>query len=252
MPQLPPGQSLLVRVSFTDEDQWRAVLASITGDSSDGHYLTVVDDRSWEGAETSVIGDALRASERSYALIADDESMTSADHRLLVLSLSVDSDDVESLRVAASQASPVSDNLAIANLSLSDFAAAADADGVYRGQPEYTPPETLTKTELLALAEHNTSTPGLAQFHQEVHDLDPDRLVAVNRWDLAELHERVLNTDFRHSRTTGYDDFLAVTARGGQAETMTVNVARGYWQVIIDRGAGECLAAMKVAPLGKQ
>ncbi|MGW0454525.1 DUF6924 domain-containing protein [Gordonia sputi] len=121
----------------------------------------------------TAIGDALRASDRSYALIADDESMTSADHRLLALSLSVDFDDVESLRVAASQASPVSDNLAIANLSLSDFAAAADADGVYRGQPKYTPPETLTKTELMALAEHNTSTPGLAQFHREVDDLDP-------------------------------------------------------------------------------
>ena len=82
--------------------------------------------------------------------------------------------------------------------------------------------------------------------------MTPDRLFAVNQWDLAELHERVPNADFRHSRTTGYDDFLAVTARGGQAETMTVTLARGYWEVVVDRAAGECLAAMKVTPLGMQ
>ena len=39
------GTSARVASAITVENQWRAVLTSITGDSSDGHYLTVVDDR---------------------------------------------------------------------------------------------------------------------------------------------------------------------------------------------------------------
>lgn len=248
MSSLPPGESLLVRVSFEDEDVWRSILRAVTGADGAESHLTVVDDASWAGARPDQIIDEVRNSGRSYVLVADAASMTDSEHALLALSIQGDqSVDFQSLRILPSTASSVTDNLAIANLLLPDFAAAADVDGVYRGEQEYTPPDTLTKAELLALADRNTSTPALARFRDELAGVSAPRY-SVTRINLSESHERQSGRDFRNWQTLGYDDFLAVAARGGEAEGTTVSLPRGYWEVLLDRSAGHCLAAMKVFP----
>ncbi|MET9202267.1 hypothetical protein [Gordonia sp. NPDC003585] len=243
MPILPSNSlNLLVRVASDSEDAWTGLVQEIERLSGDTNF-EVVDDPRLDGLSTGDFLDLLVDSENDYAFVADAETLANDERSLLAISSSGDT-----LRIVPASLAGVADNLAIANLSLGDFKNAADSDGVYRGgSRSYVPPETLTKDELLALAEGNTSSPALAQFRDELASLLAPRY-AVRRIDLTESHERQAGRDFRGWQTLGHEDYLAVTSHGGEAEYATVGLSRGYWEVLLDRTAGRCLAALKVFP----
>ena len=70
----------------------------------------------------------------------------------------------------------------------------------------------------------------------------------MRRINLFDAHQQQAGRDFRGWQTLGYEDYLAVTSHGGEAEYATVGLSRGYWEVLLDRAAGRCLAALKVFP----
>ena len=129
MPTLPSNsQNLLVRVTSDSQgqDSWTTLLQEIDRLSGDTNF-EVVDNPELDGISTEDLEDLLVESDNTYAFVVDNETLTNSEHPLLVVSSFGDS-----LRVVPTLASAVADNLAIANLSLSDYRQAADDDGVLR------------------------------------------------------------------------------------------------------------------------
>ena len=127
MPTLPSNsQNLLVRVTSNSQEAWAELLQEIERLSGDTIF-EVIDDPQLDGFSADDLEELLVESDNTYALVADDETLTNDEHPLLAISSFGDS-----LRVLPALASAVTDNLAIANLSLSDYRQAADGDGVLR------------------------------------------------------------------------------------------------------------------------
>ncbi|WGJ88030.1 hypothetical protein [Gordonia sp. SMJS1] len=127
MPTLPSNsQNLLVRVTSNSQESWAELLQEIERVSGDTNF-EVIDDPQLDGFSADDLEELLVESDNTYALVVDDETLTNDEHPLLAISSFGDS-----LRVLPALASAVADNLAIANLSLSDYRQAADDDGVLR------------------------------------------------------------------------------------------------------------------------
>ena len=127
MPTLPSNsQNLLIRVTSNSQEAWAELLQEIERFSGDTIF-EVIDDPQLDGFSADDLEELLVESDNTYALVVDDETLTNDEHPLLAISSFGDS-----LRVLPALASAVADNLAIANLSLSDYRQAADDDGVLR------------------------------------------------------------------------------------------------------------------------
>lgn len=142
-PNLPQGQSILVRTDFTDDAAWRALLQDAQAVHTDTAgfdaqaVLTPVDNRDFDGWTVAMLLDL--DVDSGYLFVADARTFADPERPILVL----DTDQVEdsdpeeptSFRVVPEQLASVENNLSIANLGFIDYAESAGADGVFRGLP---------------------------------------------------------------------------------------------------------------------
>jgi hypothetical protein len=143
---LPPAYAPLVRMNFSDDATWSRVVRECTAPNVDGFAaaVTPVDDPALEGSDwTSLRDAALRddADRGSVLFVVDAITLASADHPVLVVSISRYYAEHHPDEFAAQQpfrCIPAElwapeNNLNLANLDWRDFAEAVDADGVFRG-----------------------------------------------------------------------------------------------------------------------
>lgn len=127
---LPSGQNLIFRTDFSDKNAWQRAIEAIES-RADGTLFSIIDDVSLKGVDLNFIRD-LRTDPSSpdFAFILDEVTLRSAEVPVLVVSLS---DPAEGeFRVVPNLVPSVANNLATANLSISDFIDATDGDGVLR------------------------------------------------------------------------------------------------------------------------
>lgn len=156
MKNLPASPSaLFIRTAFDDSPAWDAIqneirqppedmmaaFAQFAGinpmlgqDLGDGPKanLTIVDDPAFADLTPDQLIDRLPAKSRqTFLFIVDRESITKADHPILVLDVSEEKG--RTFRAAPAQIQAIENNLSIANMDFADFADAVDSQGVYRG-----------------------------------------------------------------------------------------------------------------------
>lgn len=92
MLSLPSSESsLLVRTDFTDDAAWQRVRSAALAESVDGFrgYVTVIDDRAYDGASWADVCQAATAGgEHAAVLFIADHSALGEDHPIQVLDLS--------------------------------------------------------------------------------------------------------------------------------------------------------------------
>lgn len=132
MPNLPqPADltSLVLRVDFTDDERWNAVVDALD------ETATCVSDPAFDGVPIDALVAADRAApedDRLFDLFVVDAT-TLADDEWPVLAVDLDTEPGRTFRVPAEFFSEVSANLAIANMDFADFADATDETGTFRG-----------------------------------------------------------------------------------------------------------------------
>lgn len=124
--------SPLVRTDFTDDDAWDALISQV-GAAYDpdlfSAHLAPVSDEWFDGMTPAEL--AAAPGSAAFAFVADAASMFGPEKTLLVVDRQ--EEPGRFFRVALSEAWGPENNLRLANMDFSDFANAADADGVFRG-----------------------------------------------------------------------------------------------------------------------
>ena len=108
----------------------------VLAETEDGFraYLEVFDDLAFEGFGVAEIRAAIRDDfEYSFILAADEVTMTTADHPLLVIDLY--DEPGRNFRAVPAAIQGIENNLSIANMSFFEFADHVDPDGVFREFP---------------------------------------------------------------------------------------------------------------------
>jgi hypothetical protein len=135
--KIPPTEdSLVLRTDFSDESAWKSLCAAIQEPVGDFRaYVDFVSDTEFDGlAGNELLSALLQDSNRSFAFIVDSVAISDPSHPILVMDL-FDTHG-RTFRVVPSEMQSVQNNLSIANMDFEEFAAAVDADGVFRGFPE--------------------------------------------------------------------------------------------------------------------
>ncbi|MEU5232641.1 hypothetical protein AB0G82_25665 [Streptomyces anulatus] len=151
---------LVIRTDCTDDVAWREVVAElerVAGGREWESPVHLVDDRRWDGVTSDeALVAAARDEELSVVFLADGVTMRSPLRPLLALDLGADDDhDLDpvyyqelidsppprEVRVLPDAVHLVHGNLQLANLDFPEFAeaAAADPEGVVRGEPNERP-----------------------------------------------------------------------------------------------------------------
>ncbi|WP_041289742.1 DUF6924 domain-containing protein [Kribbella flavida] len=135
MLSLPSSElSLLVRTDFTDNAAWQRVRSAALAESVDGFsaYVTVIDERAYDGASWEDVRQAAMAGgEHAAVLFIADQSALGEDHPIQAVDLSGASR--APFRCIARELWSVDNNLNLANMDWDEFADNTDADGVFRG-----------------------------------------------------------------------------------------------------------------------
>jgi hypothetical protein len=136
-PRTPLQSQDVVRTDFSDEATWLNVRDAVTATGTgafDGYQpiLRVVDDPAWDGASADDVLATLGEQPLGFVVVIDNETLTTPDHAVLVLSLGP-RDRGEQFRSLPAAIPSIEANLSIANLSWEDFARAVDNAGVFRG-----------------------------------------------------------------------------------------------------------------------
>lgn len=124
----------VIRTDFTDEEAWKSIQKELAAKHLLGFSANVqfIDDPLYDGLSGQ---EALRSlpDPQAYGcvFVADSTAMSAAEHHVLVLDPY--NPEGQTFRVIPSEAWGVENNLAIANMDYSEFAGAADPDGVFRG-----------------------------------------------------------------------------------------------------------------------
>ena len=136
MSVLPAGENApIVRTDFSSDTAWRELCAAVRTPQPGYGFLANVDLISnaalerWSTAQ--VIELATADSDRTFVLIADEETFRHRERPILVVDLFEDSR--RSFRVVPGSVWSVENNLSIGNLDFEDFLSACDADGIFRG-----------------------------------------------------------------------------------------------------------------------
>lgn len=122
----------LVRLDFSDEDAWVAVLARVRQLSHDGFTANVqiVEDAALAVRDASdLAAEARTNSALSLCVFADRTTMAGRDHALLCIDLH----SLSSLRVVPEALWSIENNVSIGNMDFTEFVGAAGADGIFRG-----------------------------------------------------------------------------------------------------------------------
>ncbi|MGF6885379.1 hypothetical protein ABIA39_004079 [Nocardia sp. GAS34] len=135
--------SLVVRTDFSDQQAWEACRSAIEKSAVEaiGHpdnFVEFVDSPEYRDITVQQFLDELPEGDEdendTYVMLADQQTMTNADHPVLVLDL-FDAGRGTTARVASSELWEVVGNLDNANMDVRDYADAAGEDGVFRNFP---------------------------------------------------------------------------------------------------------------------
>ncbi len=135
--------SLVVRTDFSAREAWEACRSAIEKSAVEaiGHpdtFVEFVDNPEYRDITVEEFLDQLPEGDEdendTYVMLADEQTMASEDHPILVLDL-FDAGRGTTARVASSQLWEVVGNLDNANMDVRDYAEAADDDGVFRNFP---------------------------------------------------------------------------------------------------------------------
>jgi hypothetical protein len=132
-------ESPVLRTDFSDQAAFEALRAEIRSLSPDGFqaYVDFIDDPAFNGISKEQLLAAISPDyPHSFIIVADSETITHAEHPLLVVSLQ--DDGMGAARGDAFRALPatiqgIQNNLSIANMDFVDFSGAVDKRGVFRG-----------------------------------------------------------------------------------------------------------------------
>jgi hypothetical protein len=133
----------VIRIDLTDQVLWAELQEAITSPTDEGFLANVEfvdDERLLDGPDLAA--DFPKSFPHDYrhavVFVADRLTMTDPEHSLLVISLS-SREDTPPFRCLPRQVQAIENNLAVSNMGFSDFAGAADADGVFRSFPLWEP-----------------------------------------------------------------------------------------------------------------
>ena len=107
-------------------------MGAIAHPSADGFLanISVVDDKSFEGATPEGLVGAMSGSQHSVMFVADSTTMDKDDRPILCIDLV---SNAPHFRVVPKHLWSVANNLSLANMGFAEFAESADIDGVFRG-----------------------------------------------------------------------------------------------------------------------
>jgi len=139
MKPLPESTTAFVlRTSFVHPSAWASIRASIEAPSpADGFlaYVQFVDDAAYEGISKDQVVNLFRGRQgHTFVIVADETSMTVAEHPLLIVDLA--REPGREFRAIPSAIQSIENNLSIANMDFAEFAQAVDDDGVFRDFPQ--------------------------------------------------------------------------------------------------------------------
>ena len=124
--------ALVLRTDFSNEAAWEDARSAITEPVGDFEaHVTFVSDPAYEGISKSDLLHALEGTPRSYLFVVDEKTLTDTEHPILVIDLFEELG--RTFRVIPHEMWSVENNLSIGNMDFSEFADAADEDGVFRG-----------------------------------------------------------------------------------------------------------------------
>jgi hypothetical protein len=134
---LPPTTNALVlRTDFSDDGAWHEVCAAIERPVEGFQaYVDFVDDPQWDGISVDeiVASSAHDKTHRSFLFVVDATAIAGKEHAVLVVDLL--GEPGRAFRAIPSEMWGVENNLSLANMDFTEFADAADEDGVFRGFP---------------------------------------------------------------------------------------------------------------------
>lgn len=133
-----PSASVLVRTWFGDDSAWESLVLEAQTPSDDDFLarVVVVNDPVFEGLGA----EALREQQpggATVSFLADETTLTRADHPVLAVWVLPSSDDAPTerspFRVAPFALWSVENNINLANMDWEDFTSSVEGDGVFRG-----------------------------------------------------------------------------------------------------------------------
>ena len=132
MKRLPAVEdSLLLRTDFSQDAVWESVCAAVSAPVGEFEaQLTCVSDVAYDGLTVERLL-KLKHGEHGFVFIVDSVAMTDPEMPVLVVDL--EDEPGRTFRVVPSHMWSVENNLSLANMDFSEFANAADQNGVFRG-----------------------------------------------------------------------------------------------------------------------
>jgi len=136
LPETPTA--LVIRTDYSDQAAWEAVRDEI-GRPVDGFFASVefVDDVAYDGLTKAQLIELCRGAEayRSYIMVVDATTLSHPDRPVLVVDIYPEPGP--EFRAIPSQIQSIENNLSIANMDFEEFAQCADANGIFRGFPQF-------------------------------------------------------------------------------------------------------------------
>jgi hypothetical protein len=140
MAELPETWSVpVVRADFTDDAAWEGIREEIAESTEEGFGADVdfVEDRALTGLDEAAIAAGYpRRYPHEYQhpvlFVVDAVAVSTPEHPVLVVNLNAGV-DARPFRARPRQVQSIQNNLSLVNMDYVDFAASANADGVFRG-----------------------------------------------------------------------------------------------------------------------
>lgn len=137
MKHLPKTENaLLLRTDFAHQTAWDALCMAAQEPSEEGFtaFVDCVSDPAYDGLTVEqLVAVALQSGDRSFALLADSNTLSNPEMPVLVVDLYTAPG--RTFRVVPRELWAVENNLSLANMDFDDFATNVDGDGVFRGFP---------------------------------------------------------------------------------------------------------------------
>jgi hypothetical protein len=130
------SKTFVLRTDYSNDAAWESIKAKlcVSSDTELAPDLDFISDHAFADLAVENVRSLLPDnSDHPYCFIADRTALVEKDNPLLAVDLSK---TPKTFRVAASSLGEVENNLSIGNMSFSEFAKAAAADGMYRGCAE--------------------------------------------------------------------------------------------------------------------
>ncbi len=130
------AKSLLIRTDYSDDQAWAACRAAIdasamaASDTGIDENVEIIDDPAYGDVtvEQILALENLQDIDHTFVMLADRETMTSAEHPILFLDLFEDASG-NTVRVVSSELSEVAANVENAEITIEDYAEAAQRAG---------------------------------------------------------------------------------------------------------------------------